>query len=214
MIYKAPDWLYCPASIDLSLLPQLKKEISKFSIAVKEIPTNDRRGLAFHTDDLDLIKNMCPCLIKEFIRLGIDQLLDHVSIITIDPAKPPVPIHRDCDDISVPTFGLNIPVINCEDTYTVWYDTELDKNSPVPAHFAGSPIIYTTVPAANQHATEIDRCSAATPHWVNNWVPHAARSDHNKIRVNSSWRFKKEIYNLLENGYFDKHLVQHSLTSC
>jgi hypothetical protein len=206
-IYKTPDWLHLPAAIDPVKLPSIQKELMHVaSWAIKDIAHSPSEFI--NVDDIDKVKHTCPILVDEFKRLGIFDILYLMSIITVRPESY-FPIHVDYPDPSRISFGLNIPVLNCKDSYTVWYDTEVLPYKYLPGYIITSPLVSVAQPCDEENAVEIDRVECSTPSWINNHVPHRPHCLHNKFRINSSFRFTNQIYELIANGHFDKHLVRH-----
>ena len=206
-IYKAPDWLHLPAAIDLTKLKDIQKELIQLSsIAIKDIGSSPSQFL--NIDDLDLVKSTCPALIKELERLELLDILFMISLVTVRPGSY-FPIHVDYPDPTRLSFGLNIPVLNCKDSYTIWYDTKTIPHEYLPSYIVTSPLVSVAQPCDEENAIEIDRVECSTPSWINNYVPHKPYCEHNKFRINSSVRFLNKIYERLADGSFYENLVKH-----
>ncbi len=206
-IYKAPEWLHLPAAIDLQKLSIIQKELMHVAHhVIKDIAHSPSQFI--NVEDLDLIKQVCPTLISELKRLGLYDLLFMISIITVRPGSY-FPIHVDYPDPRRLSFGLNIPVLNCTDSYTIWYDTKVLPYQYLPSYIVTSPLVSVAQPCDEDNAVEIDRVECSVPSWINNHIPHRPHCEHNKFRINSSLRFTNKIYEMIADGYFDKHLVRH-----
>lgn len=158
--------------------------------------------------NLDSIRKVCPSLINELKRLGIDDLLIFLALITVRSGSK-FPIHIDYPDQARQSFGLNIPVLNCKNSFTVWYDAEPMAHEYVDSHIMTSELVSASIPCREETAIEIDRCDANVPHWINNYVPHKPVCLHDKFRINASVRFTPKIYELIANGYFEEKLVKY-----
>ena len=206
-IYKAPDWLHLPAAINSDKLKDIQKELMHLaSASITDISSSPSQFI--NVDDLDLVKKLCPVLMGELKRLDLYDLLFMVSIITVRPGYY-FRIHVDYPDPTRLSFGLNIPVLNCKDSYTIWYDTKVIPHEYLPDYIVTSPLVSVAQPCDEKNAKEIDRVECSTPSWINNYVPHKPHCNHNKFRINSSLRFFNKIYELLDDGSFYEKLVKH-----
>lgn len=201
------DWLYKPTTLNKTLIPIISKELEMLYYYVYSLETTKKNTIASKFDDVSAIKKFCACLGNELQRLKIDELLDHVVFTTCNTVLPIMPIHRDYHDQNIVCFGLNIPVINCEDSFIVWYEANLMMQSKMPSYSLGTDGVAQAIPADESSAKEIARMSCDRPYWINNFVPHNGVSVHSSTRIMSSIRFTPEINDLIKNGYFDKFLV-------
>jgi hypothetical protein len=213
-----PPWLFKTANIDHAVLSSIKKEL--LNAFLKIANKNDRqKTLHFYNgllpadrienQNFQIVKNTCPILMQELKRLKLDELLSAVVIISMPADAPEMPIHRDYTAISPSDvhFGLNIPLIGCENSYTVFYNTNLTPDVPIPEHVIGAPDIRYVVQADEKCAVEIARLDSTIPSWVNNFVPHNVIKPDNVYRVNSSLRFAN-MQPLIDSGYFDQELIK------
>jgi hypothetical protein len=206
-IYKAPNWLHLPAAIDPIKLPSIQRELLQVSRwAIKDISKSPSEFI--NVDDVDKVLHTCPTLVEEFKRLGILDIVYLISIITVRPGSY-FPIHIDYPDPGRLSFGLNIPVLNCTDSYTVWYNAKVLPHEYLPEHIITSQLVSVASPCDEENAIEIGRVECSTPSWINNHVPHRPHCLHDKFRINSSFRFTKKIFEMINDGYFDKNLVRH-----
>ena len=206
-IYKAPDWLHRPANINTAKLQTIQLEL--LQVAKKVIHDIDNSPSQFiNIDDLDMIKSLCPILMSELDRLGLTDLFFMISLITLREGSY-FPIHVDYPDPIRLSFGLNIPVLNCKDSYTIWYDAKVLPHLYLPSYIMTSALVSTAMPCDETTAIELDRIECSTPSWVNNHIPHKPHCNHNKFRINASLRFTNHIYEMIDNGYFEQHLVKH-----
>jgi hypothetical protein len=100
--------------------------------------------------------------------------------------------------------ALNIPLLNCDGTYTVWYDGQLESKE-FDDYLIGAESARTAMQGDAGSLVEIDRCEANVPRWINVNVLHRPETTHNKFRVAASLRFDPEP--LDEYGDLWPHLV-------
>lgn len=89
-------------------------------------------------------------------------------------------------------YALNIPIENCENSYTVWYQK---KNNLSPKFFYyntnDGPILYFNYEPEN--VNEIDRIESKYPVFVNVKEPHKGESFNQNKRILISLRFTPEL---------------------
>jgi len=205
-----PTWSHRPANIDKSLVPLYQKEMLKY-LKVKagitdflNLPSQFR--LVGSCED---IKNHCPVAMSILKSLGIDHLLVTVGIIVVN-SEYHYPIHIDSANPARQSIGLNIPVLNCADSYTAFYKvSRIEYEKWPPRYLVGSEMAAGSVMCAEEDAVEIARCDANVPHWINVQVPHKPICNHNKLRINSSFRFEHTINEIINSDYFEEKLVNH-----
>lgn len=184
-----PTWLYKPVHIDN--LENIQIELSKFIYSIdKDFDTKStdfifvtKFRMASHTPLLcKLIRSMG--LFSRWIGCGISSN-NHGENLRI---------HVDQFDWTTVCYGLNIPVMNCEDSYTVWYDAELLDENP-----SDDKPAYNNAPIIKPGTTpiEIGRWAVKNPAWVNVSIPHCSVTEHNKPRALISARFDPEVHDLL-----------------
>lgn len=100
-------------------------------------------------------------------------------------------VHTDSNDPNR-IYALNIPVLNCTNTYTVWYKekaTNSFKNSSYLS--SGNTVDY------NQYdldkVDEVLRLESSNCAFVNVKIPHRGISMHNKVRFLVSLRFSPDL---------------------
>jgi len=206
-IYKAPDWLYRPANIDSLLYSSIKKELLQvFNYKFKQTPFNKIQSQFTIPANIEYVKQTCPTLMKQLKMYGLDTELRMLAFIIVSPGGD-YPIHVDTLNPGQMSLGLNIPVLNCNDSYTAWYDTEILYHEFFESSLLDNSVPSTALPCDLTNAVEIARCSANSPHWVNVLKPHAAICNHNKLRVNSSLRFDKKIFEMISDNSFYERCV-------
>ena len=203
---KKPSWFYKPIHIEnleaiqQELLTVLYKKIPNFEDE-PPVPLTEKyqqKVSSFHYTSREEIEPYAP-LYTEFIRsLG---LLDKwfASPIVTAYYQFKFPIHIDNADWFTNCYGLNIPIINCEDTYTVWYDADIEYNKPFQSKSDTDIKSVTRLIKPNTPYTEIARWHMKDPAWINVSIPHAPVTYNKKPRAAISARFIPEIHDLMYN---------------
>ena len=187
-----PSWFYKP--IQIENLEAIQQELLK--VLYKKIPNFDEAAPLFHYTTREEVEPYAP-LYTELIRsLGLLDKWIASPIITTNHQYA-FPIHIDNADWLTNCYGLNIPIINCEDTYTVWYDAEIQEERPELDK--SNPKNVSRLVKRGTPATEIARWHMKDPAWINVSIPHAPVSNHNKPRALLSARFSPEIHDIMYN---------------
>ena len=212
---KVPKWLYKPANltkqetklIQFELLGFLKNccqenNINFLSLTTQFIHINYRDYLFKNLQDL-------PVLNEVLSRMQIKQFLISIGFIIVNENKY-FPIHIDYFDTEFMNVGLNIPVLNCNGSRTVWYDSIPDDNDEMPEYIGEITKISAAVAVkcVQDNVKEIGSCDANKPHWINVAVPHAPKCNHSKLRINASLRFNTLENNFIDTEIFEQLMVQ------
>lgn len=194
------DWLYKPANISDSELKSIQIELLGFLKRWCQDRNVDIFSLEsqFIADELSI--NNFPensTLRQVLTRMQIDDLLMVICFIVVSDNKY-FPIHIDHYNADWMRFGLNIPVLNCKGSSTIWYDSMPDDNDDMPDYISSlSRHGRIATKCVQDHVAEIGSCDANTPNWINVSIPHAPKCTHSKLRINSSLRFHPKIHELL-----------------
>jgi hypothetical protein len=191
-----PDWLYHPANLDDNLLPQIQKELKKFFLSNKNQSLVPMTSTYIEYYDI----KTCPTLIQQLEQWDLYTKFWGLAFISVDSTKI-FPPHVDADV----DCALNIPVFNCEGTYTVWYDGVITDNE-LPDSAKGIKIAEISRIADPKTVKEIGRCDSSIPHWLNINVLHRPETTHDQFRVAASLRFNPEPLN--ENRELWPHLIK------
>ena len=99
-------------------------------------------------------------------------------------------VHVDDKDSNYLSYALNLPILNCEDSYTVWYDVKPDSEK------IGWVKHYENVPCflPEDIIKEIGRMPATQSAFVNISIPHRPEVMHNNPRIVLTTRFKPELH--------------------
>jgi hypothetical protein len=198
-----PDWLYQTPALDDNVLPDIQKELTKLSIHTRaDMLVPYTSTFAVYGASPEQKKNVfdwCPVLCQELLRLKLLDNFYFIGFVSVDASKE-FPPHIDTLDV-----GLNIPLHNCDNTYTVWYDAKI-LDQPFPAHVIGTKAIEAARIVDKKNAVEIDRVEANRPLWLNTNVAHRPETHHDKLRMAASIRFYPEPIN--EKGELWPHLIK------
>jgi hypothetical protein len=183
-----PKWLYKP--IEVENLKEIQREI--IPIIYKKIPNFFTAEPQFIHIMRDEIEPFAP-LYTEFIKkFGIIEQWHWCAIITTNLGID-FDIHVDSTDWETRCYGLNLPMVNCEGTHTVWYDAEIES----PFFDENDFRSVARVQKANTIATEIGRWDMSKPAWINTSIPHRPESTHRRPRAIISARFDPELHEML-----------------
>jgi hypothetical protein len=183
-----PKWLYKPIEIEnlkeiqTEMLPIIFKHIPDFALAAPNF---------YHIFPKD-IAPYAPNYVKCLKDIGVYDNW-YVSAVVTTNRGITAPIHIDDRNWKRQCYGLNIPIVNCEGTYTVFYDSE--TNEPIFEKGDNRDTAYAQT--RNTLATEIGRWDMSKPAWINVSIPHQAVSTHMKPRAIISARFEPELHELL-----------------
>jgi hypothetical protein len=191
-----PDWLYHQAKLDADLLPQITKELTNFFLSNKNQSLVQMTSTYVEYYDI----KTCPTLIQQLQQLDLYTKFLALGFISVDSTKI-FPPHVDGDV----DCALNIPIVNCEGTYTVWYDGVITDNE-LPDYAKGVKIAEISRIADPKTVKEIGRCDSSIPHWININTLHRPETTHDRFRVAASLRFYPEPLN--EKRELWPHLIK------
>jgi len=191
-------WFCKNANVNIKLLPTIQKELYNLLLSECDL-AKQKKLVQIANKSWEKFNHFCPTL-KKFLELKkVCSYMKYIAF-TISENKN-VPIHVDAFDKGVLSeIALNIPVLNCSDSYTIFYDAQPTNNYTTDYASESYP------EAARGHiydlnsAIEIGRFNSNVAHWVNITFPHSSYVSHNSLRINSSIRFTPNIVdNILIN---------------
>lgn len=181
-----PSWYFKP--IDVPELPDIQSEIIK--ILPQLILPNEE--FTFFYIKREQIEDSVPSYRAMLSRLNLLDRWTYSAVVTTQGEKE-FPIHVDSLDWENRCYGLNLPILNCEDSYTVWYDAiATDTPSIYGENLRASARFYDT-----KTAKEVCRMPATTSAWINNSIPHRPVTNHTEFRAIISARFSPEVHDLI-----------------
>jgi hypothetical protein len=213
LVDNVPDFLYKPAAIDLDKLPKIKKEGLTLFYNLQKYYQSKKKF--YYIVDFKKqhgnIKDSCPVLSSELERLKLLDLFYSILFVQKLSSHSVMPIHRDADhnnEFVYNHLGLNIPIMGCENSFTVFYDGVLDdpNKEQDDSTFGNESVKLGGKFIKPETAIEIDRITSDMPLWLNTYAFHAGQTFNQKPRLLMSLRFY-DLSHLFNNGYFDEHLV-------
>ena len=195
--------LYYPADISDAELTLIQQELTDLYAKKEKLDFSKTSTSFTSVVDKNLIISSCPTLSNILRNFGLHEQFLGIAFITAQE-KSDFPIHSDGNPYTE-IYALNIPVLNCDQSYTVWYDVAI-HNQPISPELAvmDETAVYARY-CDQDRSQEIGRCDANIPHWIDVMTPHSVEIEHNKFRINSSMRF---LPGWLENGELPSRLIK------
>jgi hypothetical protein len=185
-----PTWLY--KSITVDNLAQIQAEC--LAVFNKHYTTAfGGRGFTFIYIDQDILRAEAPTYIQFLKEIDLYEKWSATAMIGMigESRLTDSPIHVDSTDWLARSYALNIPIVNCGDSNTVWYNVaERDELS-----YSSDDTRFTTVQTFKpETSTEIGRMSSNNPAWINVGIPHRAENNNANLRLLFSTRFYPELH--------------------
>lgn len=114
------------------------------------------------------------------------------SMCTIPPGQN-YPLHIDSLNNTGRFVALNIPIINCENTYTTWYDAEVKELIWDKLHGHIDSTYDEACHCDWDTSKEIKRVESKDPMLINVSIPHSVFNPTDKFRFLVSTRFTPEL---------------------
>jgi len=182
---QVPDWNW--RKIDVNNLAEIQKEL--WNVVPEVIPDWETAPGQFKHVEVELVKKFSPLYSELISILGLAERWHICALITTN-RNTTLPIHTDVDDPSIRCFAFNVPIINCEDSYTVWFKAEDPVINTINPEDGKDKVLFYN----EETAVEIDRMPATTCAVVNNYTPHRPVTEHSKFRAILSSRFNPELF--------------------
>ena len=117
------------------------------------------RSLLFPIDQKELVQRT---LVGEILKKynWVDSI-EGISVVVV-PGRKELQIHHDWGTL---THSFNIPILNCANTWTVWYDTDQEPRVITQEN-------YTYCDYDASKCTEVERLELVTPHLLDVRKPH------------------------------------------
>ena len=202
-----PDWRYTKFTVDC--LEQIQQEFQyvKDNIWHKyshnDLVSDDPDYWDFSMMPRSGIEEHVPTLVDWFKRAGILDKWTATAFSVVNRASNPMRIHVDSIATDDRRVSLNMPFKNCSNTWTCWYDCELDdvevppEITPEVLPHLHSRMIYDPPLQKGrwgvEPCNEIDRAEMDSPVVVNVTVPHRPVSGHDNERILICHRFTPEL---------------------
>lgn len=181
------DWFYSYLEIPEEDL--IRKEL--LAIRASNVARTQNNPLYSNIMAPDLLRR-CPTVARYLERVGLAGVL-HRCLFSQNKgvANGPLTAHVDSFDPTMCEVSLNIPLAECDGSYTAWYDTsdpDLITGSVSP-EFTGARV---WAKAKLGTITEIRRVEVTQPMLVNPTILHSAITD-NPARIISGFRFTRRL---------------------
>lgn len=194
-----PTWCYKPLG-NIPNLDKIQKEFYRiFTTFYKN--TFDDVGHDIVEIDHNFISKFAPNFVNFMKKLDLHDLLDTVLLSgSFGQQKEFCPIHIDAKDWQKLLYSLNLPIIGCENSYTVFYKVNesegIENTTKVTSRYEGS------VAFPDNSSIEIDRMLASQPAFINSSIPHRPVTHHSDLRIVISAKFSSKIREYVENEMF------------
>jgi hypothetical protein len=197
-------------TLDISNLDQIKEELNNVI---------QKNSFGFRAGDTNLIKEHCPSLIDYLQKVNLLDRWKDTGVSILTNSYRSLKIHSDSLDPQR-IYALNIPVSNCENSYTVWYKANEGVTPIIDKYGEPKKMVYS-FQYKSEDVEEIDRMESSNPAFVNVKVPHSGISFNDSVRCLISLRFIpniteeeiQRVIDLLECEYLDLFLIHHSCGS-
>ena len=143
----------------------------------------------FYGCNVKLVKQVCP-LLGDFLRgtnLYNRWLGGGISIIS----SSTMPIHTDSDR-PLRNYALNIPIFNCQDSYTVWYEP-IDATKFERKEYVSNDVTVISNHYSKDNVVELGRVCSDSVAFVNIKTPHHGINHSSNLRALISLRFVPEL---------------------
>lgn len=146
----------------------------------------------FNRFDLKEFLPYAPELAETFDYLNVNVKNTVLAIIKVDPRLKNVP-HTDLPPGHKYGVGLNWPIFNCEDTYTVFYKRLNDNYETLLLDNNEMYYYYLPESIEEEHRIKINKPTA-----IRVDVPHNIINNTNLPRYTASFRFENPPWHLLD----------------
>lgn len=168
-------------------IPELKKISQEVDAALGQLVTGapDLKAVyTFNIINTTQLLELAPSLAEWLDTVGLKNNLLYAGLPCTAPHSNGS-IHTDgkC------TEAINLPVYNCNDGYSVWYDAI--QIGGIAESLSGKSTAQAAeyVPYLHAGAVELDRVSNKHPIWFNTAVPHRGINASNRPRIILTLRF-------------------------
>lgn len=196
-------WLYKPANLEAK---DYENEIKNLLNSIVPDLDIEKSPHFLPITDHAKFKEHCPTLFNKISDWGLGNRLAELAFIVIPPGGN-FPIHRDYPKWEFRNLGLLFPVINCHNSYTAFYETEVVKET-LGGIVGDNAYANRAQRVDENNVKEITRIPNDAAYWVNVFTPHKPIVEHNEYRVTFSIRFRPELFDIIQSGYFDENMVK------
>jgi hypothetical protein len=212
----APNLQQMSAEIDTYLRTTCPLYISMYDLDTTStgLINNKSEGGMRYLRKLKEFKNACP-IFADWLSSKNIQFRDIFAvawIVVSSNGTKMLPIHIDTDrednvpfDLMLDVTGeaINVPLLNYDNSYTVWYSAKKLGTTSVPADFVDSPMESVKNIVMNwsnsnmaydeSSAVELARASITHPMYINVNIPHRALNLGKLPRTSLTIRFRHKL---------------------
>jgi len=198
-----PTWCFKPVT-NIKNLDDIQLELRQYMVMVNPDPETwipktkyiPKKHIEQHT----------PLFVEYLKSLGIYDRWSYSLMIYTNNGET-LPIHVDSTAWQIRSFSLNIPTLNCANTFTTFYDAEIISDAD-QSSLQNNTYVDTNLTNGNSPArfvkegctpVEIARMDSNQPAWINYGIPHTPIAYHNLPRGVFSSRFEPELHDIIDN---------------
>jgi hypothetical protein len=202
VIFNILNWTYQFADFPTESWEKYSQELNKLWTAYskKRIPDSAQFFIVSIENHETTFKTFCPTLYTALKDKDLIQYIYGVAFLVVPPGEKTA-IHTDSGSQYI---ALNMPVINCEKSYTVWYKTTNKMDPGTKWAYVKEDSVLSNDKFENylsydsdyfefNSSVEIDRVECTRPLWVNYKIPHRPEVEHNNLRILASFRFHNSL---------------------
>jgi hypothetical protein len=174
------DWYY--SYVDIPNLATITQELIDLKLSIKD---KTQYNQYYSNVSAHAARAKCPALMKYLWGVGLSHKFFRLlySENMIDGSPP----HVDTYDPQYCMYSLNIPLLECDNSYTAWFNTNNDQLS----QSVESPDMYATINDGDI-LTEICRVESNRPLLANTTILHRGVT-RNPNRTLVGLRFRPEL---------------------
>lgn len=199
MVETRPTWLY--KNVNINNLDAIKAEcLAVFNNHYAN--AFGRRGFTFTRINQDILRAEAPSYTQALKDLGLYERWTNSAFVGTrgETRLKDSPIHVDHTDWNVRCFALNMPVVNCQESYTVFYEANSQTpTAPIPEWITDAASYRVGGSYREEDCREIGRHNVEHPAWVNVGIPHRAINNSPDMRLIISTRFYPEVHDLFND---------------
>ena len=221
-IYQAPQWLYKAAA--LTDLDDFKTELLNYLIVKNNHKDIDRLHSLFYSYfNVTEFLTQCPAVKQKLDELGLTEYYTGIEYYVENPSiQLPHPVHIDGAEPALLSVALFVPILNCNNSFTVWYDGTIDYIACIDSKYTAyiDDIVpmevkleaglgtHLMVLADQSTVTVVESVDNTNAYWMNVHRLHNQINLNTVTAVSCTIRFTSEILEMIASGEFDARLVK------
>jgi hypothetical protein len=159
---------------------QILQEMSKNYNSIKT---------GFYAVKSDVLKSKWTLLCEYLTSVNLLDRWTGVGISVLNNSN--INVHTDSKN-SDRIYALNIPILDCKNTYTIWYKQKIGAKQNISSYNSfGNTVDYVEYNLSD--VEEICRLESSNSAFVNVKIPHRGITTHNNFRCLISLRFNPDL---------------------